>query len=248
MKINTAKQRLLAGQPAIGIVSTTGSAVVASFLGRAGFDFVIVDNQHGNWDDTTTLNAFQALTLEGCVPYTRARKNDFYAIGRMLDRGALGIIVPMVNSAEEAQATAYAVRYPPVGGRSYGFALAEYHGSGYADWIDEQVHLAVQIETAEAVARAEEILGVAGVDGCWIGPTDLAASMGTQRGSEAHSAAILSVLAACRKVGKIPGIHTYGVAEAQRWLEAGFLFVTLGGETGLLMEGSKQMLRAVGRR
>ncbi len=247
MKINTTKQRLLAGQQAIGIVSSLGSAVSTGFLARAGFDFVLVDNQHGNWDDTTSLHAFQAITLESCVPFTRVRKNDFYAIGRMLDRGALGIIVPMVNSAEEAQATAYAVRYPPTGGRSYGFTLAEYHGSGYGSWIDEQVYLGVQIETAEAVARAEEILGVAGVAGCWVGPTDLAASLGTQRGSEAHTAAILSVLAACKKVGKVPGIHTYGAAEAQRWLEAGFRFVTLGAETGLLLDGSKQMLRAVGR-
>ena len=247
MKINTAKQRLLAGQPAIGIVSSLGSSGVAGFLARAGFDLVIVDNQHGNWDDTTTLNAFQAITLEACVPFTRVRKNDFYAIGRTLDRGALGIIVPMVNSAEEAQAAAYAMRYPPVGGRSYGFSLAEYHGSGYGSWVDEQVYLAVQIETAEAVTRAGEILGVTGVDGCWIGPTDLAASMGTQRGSAAHSDAILSVLAACQKAGKIPGIHTYGVSEARRWLEAGFLFVTIGAETGLLLDGSKQALQGVGR-
>lgn len=247
MKINTAKQRLLAGQPAIGINAGLGSAEVAGLLARAGFDFVLVDNQHGNWDDTTSLHAFQAITLAGCVPFTRVRKNDFYAIGRMLDRGALGIVVPFVNSAQEAQAAAYAMRYPPAGGRSYGFTLAEYHGSGYGDWVDEQVYLAVQIETAEAVKRAGEILATPGVDGCWIGPTDLAASLGTRRGAEEHTAAILSVLAACQKAGKVPGIHTYGAVEAQRWLDAGFRFVTLGAETGLLTEGGKQMLRTVGR-
>ncbi|MEJ5197414.1 MAG: aldolase/citrate lyase family protein [Anaerolineae bacterium] len=247
MKINTVKQRLSAGQPAIGIVAGLGSAVVAGVLARAGFDFVLVDNQHGNWDDTTSLHAFQAITLEGSVPFTRVRKNDFYAIGRMLDRGALGIVVPMVNSAADAAAAAYAMRYPPAGGRSYGFTLAEYHGSGYGSWIDEQVYLAVQIETAEAVARAEEILAVDGVDGCWIGPTDLAASLGTQRGSEAHAAAILRVLEACCKTGKVPGLHTYTLAEAQRWLEAGFRFITVGAETGLLLEGSRQLLQAMRR-
>lgn len=246
MKVNTVKQRLLGGRPAIGIVSSLGSAVVAGFLARAGFDFVLVDNQHGNWDDTTSLHAFQAITLEGKVPFTRVRKNDFYAIGRMLDRGALGIVVPMVNSAADAAAAAYAVRFPPVGGRSYGFTLAEYHGSGYGSWIDEQVYLAVQIETAEAVARAEEILAVDGVDGCWVGPTDLAASLGTQRGSEPHSAAILRVLEACQKVGKVPGIHTYSVAEARRWLEAGFRFVTVGAEVGLLLEGGRRVREEVG--
>ncbi len=154
MKVNTVKQRLLAGQPALGIVCSLGSPIVAGVLARAGFDFVLVDNQHGNWDDTTTLHAFQAITLEGSMPFTRVRKNDFYAIGRMLDRGAFGVVVPFVNSAQEAQAAVYAMYYPPTGGRSYGFVLAEYHGSGYGSWIDEQLFLAVQIETAEAVAHA----------------------------------------------------------------------------------------------
>jgi 4-hydroxy-2-oxoheptanedioate aldolase len=247
MKINTTKQRLLAGQQAVGINASLGSAEVAGFLARAGFDFVLVDNQHGNWDDTTSLHAFQAITLAGCAPFTRVRKNDFYAIGRMLDRGALGIIVPFVNSAAEAQAAAYAMRYPPAGGRSYGFTLAEYHGSGYGDWIDEQVYLAVQIETVEAVAHAGEILGTPGVDGCWIGPTDLAASLGTQRGSAAHTSAILSVLAACQKAGKVPGIHTYGAADAKRWLDAGFRFVTVASEVALIQDGSRQALATVGR-
>jgi 4-hydroxy-2-oxoheptanedioate aldolase len=238
---------LLAGQQAVGIVASLGSPAVTGVLARTGFDFVLVDNQHGNWDDTTSLHAFQTIALEGCSPFTRVRKNDFYAIGRMLDRGALGIIVPMVNSAEEALAAAYAVRYPPTGGRSYGFVLAEYHGSGYGDWIDQQVYLAVQIETAEAVARAEEILGTPGVDGCWIGPTDLAASLATPRGSDAHTAAILSVLAACQKTGKAPGIHTYAAADAKRWLDAGFRFVTVASEVALLQDGGRQALARVGR-
>lgn len=247
MKVNAVKQRLAAGLPVVGINAALGSVEVAGFLARAGFDLVLVDNQHGNWDDTTSLQAFQRITLEGCTPFTRVRKNDFYAIGRMLDRGALGVVVPFVNAVEDAQAAAFAMRYPPRGGRSYGFTLAEYHGAGYGDWIDDQVYLGVQIESAEAVARAGEILAVAGVDGCWIGPTDLAASLGTQRGSEAHTAAILSVLAACKKAGKVPGIHTYGVADAQRWLDAGFRFVTVASEIGLLLDGGKQALHSLGR-
>ncbi len=247
MKINTAKQHLLAGQPALGILASTGSAVAAGYLARAGFDFVVVDNQHGNWDDTTTIHAFHAIAAESSLPYTRVRKNDFYAIGRMLDRGALGVIVPFVNTVEEAQAAAFAMRFPPRGGRSYGFTLAEYHGTGYGEWIDEQVYLAVQIESAQAVARAEDILAVEGVDGCWIGPVDLAASLGVQRGSEQHTAAILSVVEACRKVGKIPGIHTYDAIESQRWLDAGFRFVTVGAEPILLLDGGRQALRMLGR-
>ena len=134
MKVNAVKQRLAAGQPVVGINAALGSSEAAGFLARAGFDLILVDNQHGNWDDTTSLQAFQRITLEGCTPFTRVRKNDFYAIGRMLDRGALGVVVPFVNSVEDAQAAAFAMRYPPRGGRSYGFTLAEYHGAGYGEW------------------------------------------------------------------------------------------------------------------
>ena len=166
----------------------------------------------------------------------------------MLDRGALGVVVPFVNSVEDAQAAAFAMRYPPRGGRSYGFTLAEYHGAGYGDWIDDQVYLGVQIESAEAVARAEDILAVDGSR--WL--LDRADGFGrvaghTTRHTEAHTAAILSVLAACRKVGKVPGIHTYGVADAGRWLDAGFRFVTVASEIGLLLDGGKQALRTLGR-
>jgi 4-hydroxy-2-oxoheptanedioate aldolase len=247
MKINTAKQRMLAGQPALGIHLGLGSPAVAEVLGRAGFDFVQVDNQHGNWDDTTSLQAFETITLAGSIPTARVRQNDFYAIGRLLDRGALGIVVPMVNSAEEAQAVAYAMRYPPIGGRSFGAALAEYHGRDYIKWADEQIFAAVQIETAQAVDQAEEILSVPGIDGCWIGPTDLAASLGVERGSDAHTAAILRVRDACRKTGKIAGIHTYGVTESQRWLDAGFLFVTVGSEAIMLASAGAQALRDLRR-
>src|SRR5207302_9342148 len=133
-------------------------------------------------------------------------QNDFYAIGRLLDRGALGIIVPMVNSVEEARAAARAVRYPPRGGRSWGPLLPGYDVPEYGNWINDEVFLAVQIESAQAVDCAEEIMAVDGVDGCWIGPADLARSMGVDQNTPAHEAAIMRVLDACRKTGKIPGL------------------------------------------
>ena len=144
----------------------------------AGFDFVLVDNQHGDWDDATTLAAFRAISLGNATPVARVRQNDFYAIGRLLDRGALGIVVPMVNSADEARAAAFAMRYPPYGGRSYAGSLAVHYGPDYDTWADREVFLAVQIETAQAAEHAEEIMAVEGVDGCWIGPMDLARSLG----------------------------------------------------------------------
>jgi 4-hydroxy-2-oxoheptanedioate aldolase len=241
--INTAKQRMLAGQPALGIVLGMGSPTIAGIVARCGFDFVLVDNQHGDWDDTTTLAAFRNISLGSAIPMTRVRQNDFYAIGRLLDRGALGIVVPMVNSADEARAAAFAMRYPPYGGRSFAGSLAVHYGADYDTWADREVFLAVQIETAQAAEHVEEILAVAGVDGCWIGPMDLARSMGVATGAPAHEDAILRVLAACRKTGKIPGIYTPDVATARRRFGQGFQFVTAADDGGLITAGAWEVVR-----
>lgn len=245
--INAVKQKMLAGQPALGIVLGMGSPTAAGIAARAGFDFVLVDNQHGDWDDATTLAAFRAISLGEAVPMARVRQNDFYAIGRLLDRGALGLAVPMVNSPEEARAAAFAMRYPPAGGRSYADSLAVHYGPDYTRWANDEVFLALQIETAQAVAQAEAILAVDGVDGCWIGPFDLGRSMGvdlrTPAGAQAHEDAILRVLDACHKTGKIPGIYTPNVATAHRRLAQGFLFVTAADDGALIAEGAREVLR-----
>jgi len=241
--INTAKQKMLAGQPVVGIVLGLGSPTAAARLTACGFDFLVVDNQHGDWDDTATLAAFRAISLGSAMPMTRVRKNDYYAIGRMLDRGALGIIAPMVNSADEARAAAFATRYPPQGGRSFAGCLAVHYGPDYAAWADREVFLAVQIETAQAAEHAEEIMAVEGVDGCWIGPMDLALSLGVAPGAPAHEDAILRVLAACRKTGKIPGIYTPNAAVARRRIEQGFQFVTAADDGGLLVVAAQEVVR-----
>ena len=238
---------MLAGQPTLGIVLGMGSPTVAGMVARSGFDFVLVDNQHGDWDDATTLAAFRNISLGSAVPMARVRQNDFYAIGRLLDRGALGIIVPMVNSADEARAAAFAMRYPPYGGRSFAGCLAVHYGPDYDTWADREVFLAVQIETAQAAEYAEEILAVAGVDGCWIGPADLARSLGVAMGAPAHQAAILRVLEACRHTGKIPGIYTPDATTARHRIEQGFQFVTVADDGGLIMAGAQEVLRQLER-
>ena len=101
--LNTAKQTMLEGRPAIGALAGLGSPLAAEYLSRAGFDFVLVDVQHGSWDLTPAKDAFRAISLGAAIPMARAAQNDFYAIGSLLDRGALGIVVPMLNSADEAR-------------------------------------------------------------------------------------------------------------------------------------------------
>jgi 4-hydroxy-2-oxoheptanedioate aldolase len=251
MRTNTAKQRMLEGQPAIGVVSGMASPLVAEMLSRAGFDFVLLDNQHGAWDDESSWLGFRGISTGSAIPMARVKQNDFGAIGRLLDRGALGIIVPMVDTVEQARAATNAVHYPPHGNRSCGPFLAGYHGADYDTWIDDQVFLAVQIESAQAVERVDEIMAVDGVDGCWIGPVDLSRSMSvdlrTAEGVRAHEQAILRVLEACQKARKIPGIYGGTPANARRWIECGFLFVTAADDGALLSSGAQDVMRQLGR-
>lgn len=243
--INTAKRRMLEGKPALGGAAGLGSPLSAELLALAGFHWVLVDNQHGRWEHEAIMAAFRSIRLAGSIPVARVQKNDFGLIGELLDEGALGIIVPLVNSAEDAKAAAYAMRYPPRGGRSIGAYGGLIYGPDYVQWANDEVFLAVQIETQQAVEHVEEILAVDGVDGCWIGPGDLAATMGvdvnTPAGQQAHLAAILRVLDACKKTNKIPGI--YGVDDPEGWLKRGFLFVTVGGDFSYVLDGATQTMR-----
>ncbi len=246
MRINTAKRRMLEGKLAIGAEVQLGSPLAAEALSLSGFDFVQVDNQHGAWNQESTTSALRSICLGSAVPMVRVQQNDFYAIGGLLDRGALGIVVPMVETVEQAKAAALAVRYPPQGGRSWGAFGARFHGSDYGEWIDEEVFLAIQIESKLAVDHVEDIMAVDGVDGCWIGPFDLAKSMGvdlsTSEGKKAHESAILKVLAACHKTNKIPGIWACSGAAKSR-IEQGFLFVVAGDDYEFVFDGANKLLQ-----
>lgn len=239
---NAAFRKMRSGQPAIGVTCGLGSPVAAEMLSRAGFDFVLVDNQHGVWNDETTAHAIRYICLGSAIPMARVSWNDFGAIGRLLDRGAMGIVVPMVNTVAEAEAAAFAMRFPPRGGRSGGGVLAVHYGPEYDRWINDEAFLAVQIETVEAVENAEAILSVDGVDGCWVGPSDLAKSMGVDRstpeGLKAHREMVARVEAACRKTGKIAGIS--GDLDITYWLQTGFKFITASYDGGLMLEGARR--------
>ena len=251
MAINKAKQRMLEGKAAIGAEISLGSPLATEFLSQMDFDFFMVDAQHGPWNDDNIMQAFRCISLGNATPMARVEQNDFGAIGRLLDRGALGIIVPMVNSVEEAEAAAFAMRYPPVGGRSGGPFGVGFHGGDYMSWSDDEVFLAVMIESRQAVERCEQIMAVEGVDGCYIGPNDLRISMGvdlnTAEGKEAHRAAILKVVEACDKTGKVFGISTSDLAETQFWLEQGGRFITAGEDAEWMLDGAQNTLKQLGR-
>jgi 4-hydroxy-2-oxoheptanedioate aldolase len=239
-RINRAKWKMVGGRPAIGTLAVLGTPLTAGILARAGYDFVLVDTQHGFWEMDQVAYAFRNIHLGDAVPVARVQKNDFYAIGALLDRGALGIVVPMVNTVEEAEAAAFAARCPPRGGRSAAGDVDGFLGSNYWEWIDDELFLAIQIETTEGLENVNEIMAVDGVDGCWIGPTDLARSMGVQLGDDAHEEAIRQVLEACLRNNKVPGIWAGEDAEAR--LEQGFRFVTASGDTTFVKNGAVETL------
>lgn len=251
MTVNPAKRRMLEGQPAYGAEVNLGSALSAELLSPLGFDFILVDNQHGAWDDNLSMTAFRSIGLGSAMPMARVRRNDFGAIGRLLDRGAMGIIVPMVNSVEEAKAAVHATRYPRIGGRSAGAFGTGFLGPNYMDWANDEVFLAIQIESVRAAEQAEQIMDVEGLDGCWIGPGDLSIDMGvdlsTPEGKAEHDALIQSVFDACIKVGKIPGIYTPSASEAKRRHAQGGLFLTTGGDGPWVVEGARNTLNELGR-
>ena len=228
MHHNTAKQMMYDGRPAIGAAACMGSPLAAEVLAKAGVDYVLVDDQHGIWQPDSIMAAFRSILVAGSVPMARVGKNDFYHIGAMLDRGALGIVVPMVHTAEDAAAAAYAMRYQPDGSRSIGAYGSVMYGADYMECANEDVFMAVQIESKQGLDNVEQIMAVEGVDGCWIGPADLAASMRldlTQPADQkSHEEAILHILQVCTKAGKIPGIACIGLGEKR--IRQGFLFVT----------------------
>jgi 4-hydroxy-2-oxoheptanedioate aldolase len=176
---NSAKAKMAAGQPAFGYALELGSPIAAELMATTGVDFIMIDTQHGSFGPDSTISALMAITAGGAAtPMARVAFNDYTRIGRLLDEGALGIVVPMVHTAEAARAAADACRFPPLGTRSWGWGRAGRSGDDYGDAVNAQIFVAVQIESAEAAANAEAILATPGVDGCWIGPGDLALSLG----------------------------------------------------------------------
>ncbi|NLD44937.1 MAG: 2,4-dihydroxyhept-2-ene-1,7-dioic acid aldolase [Chloroflexi bacterium] len=248
MLVNATKKRMQEGQLALGLTITMGAALAGKACALAGFDFVMVDNQHGNFGDDANQAAFDAIALGGAMPAIRVQENNYYTIGRALDRGALGIIVPMVNSVEDAREVVRACKYPPQGGRSFGPFGTEHLGSDYAARINDEVYVAVQIETIRAVERAEEILSVEGIDGCWIGPADLGLSMGvdlnTAEGKRAHSAAIQRVLEICQRLGKVPGIAARSW-NAKEFADMGFRYITVGSDMILMSTMCQQVIKDI---
>lgn len=250
---NRVKALLNTGQPALGVVITMPSPSVVESLARAGFDWMWLDLEHSPIDLETADRMIQATQGTEIVPIVRVAWNRHWLAKPVLDMGAKGVIMPCVNSKPEAVAAVQALRYPPEGVRGVGASVAARRWglptSEYLKVANQEILAILQIENIEAVNRIDEILTIPGIDLIFIGPNDLAASMGLL-GQTTHprvEEAIQKVLAATKKAKVPAGILGFSPDEANRRIEQGFQFIAVASDGGLLSSGAKDVLRQIKR-
>jgi 4-hydroxy-2-oxoheptanedioate aldolase len=256
MRPNPVKRALKAGQPSVGTWLSLGSILAARFLARAGFAWLTVDIEHSLVDWETASHMFAAIADAGCIALARVPSNRHDHIKRVLDNGAHGIVVPMVNSREEAQAAVAACLYPPVGNRSVGgSAHALNFGASAADYFaraNEEVLIVLQCEHIQAVENADAIFSVPGIDAIFVGPNDLAASMrgkdGRPPSGEATAQAMKHILETCRNHHVAPGLHCTSAEEARHRMDEGWQFVAIGSELRMMLNGVNAILEGLGGR
>ncbi len=250
MPINTFKQRLQSGPAQIGLWLGLADPYCAELAANAGFDWLLIDGEHAPNDLRGLLGQLQAVAPYASQPVIRPVIGDTALIKQLLDIGAQTLLVPMVESAEQARELVRAMHYPPHGVRGVGSALARASRwnsiPGYLDKADEQMCLLVQIENLDGLAKLDEIVAVEGVDGVFIGPADLSASM-SHRGNPGHpevQAAIEDAIVRIGKAGKAAGILSADQSLARRYLELGAKFVAVGVDTTVLMRGLQTLASA----
>jgi 4-hydroxy-2-oxoheptanedioate aldolase len=231
------REKLEAGGPAIGLWASIPSALTAEAAALAGPDYVVADQQHGALDPATLMAMLTAIAGAGVPPLVRVARNEPFAIGQALDLGAHGVIVPMVESAEEAARAVSACRYAPGGTRSFGALRA---GAG------ERPLCLVMIETRAGLENAAAIAATPGLDGIYVGPSDLALSLGLQPTIRLEHPPVLEALAVvhanCADAGVIAGVHCLAAEDVPAQAER-FAMVTAGGDTLLLQAATAAALR-----
>jgi 4-hydroxy-2-oxoheptanedioate aldolase len=233
--VNPLAKMLREGKQAVGGWATLPSSLLVEIAGRQKLDYVCIDLQHGLIDDSSSIDMLQALSVTSAIPIVRVRWNEPPAIMSALDAGALGVIVPMIETAEDARQAVRACRYPPHGQRSYGPIRAR-DIIGSTDPRDlEQVMCIVMIETEQAIANLDEIMKVPGVDALYIGPSDLGLALGETPGkqSEDFYTLVEDIRTRATAQGLPIGIHTAHGEVAKKHLAEGFNFVTLYSDAGL---------------
>lgn len=245
---NAFKERLLAGEPQIGLWLSIPSAFTAEICATAGFDWLLLDGEHTPNDIQTVLSQLQAIGAYPLShPIARPVTGDSVLIKQLLDVGVQTLLIPMVDDAEQAAQLVAATRYPPNGFRGVGYGTARVSRwdlrTDYPKVADQEVCLLVQAETKTAIDHLDDICAVEGVDGVFLGPSDLAAAYG-HLGNPAHpevQAVIEQGIATILKHGKAPGVLTPNEALAKHYLSLGAKFVAVGLEARVLARGIREL-------
>jgi 4-hydroxy-2-oxoheptanedioate aldolase len=254
MRENTLKRRLAAGETVVGTWMNLSEPLAAGILASHGWDWILIDMEHGPIPLADAAAMVTAVRAQDSVPIVRAAWNESAQIQRVLDLGAWGVMVPVVNDAEDARRAVRDARFPPLGERSRGGVRANLTWNTdpgtYSRRANDEILLLVQVETEESVSNIDEILSVTGVDGVFVGPNDLAFSGGKPwpdvwLKDDTYMALIDKVAGAVKGSGKFAGILARDPVQGAQMIARGYQFVGVGGDAAFLTAGSKQALEAV---
>ena len=247
MRPNSVLQSWRNNGQSVGGWLSIGNAYTAETMASLGFDYLCVDMQHGmlSYDDLKYM--LPAISNYDSIPFVRVPWNEPYEIMKALDAGAYGVIVPMVNNREEAELAVDSCRYPPDGHRSFGpIRAAMYGGRGYAHEANDQIACVAMVETADGIDNLDEIASTPGLDGIYIGPSDLGYALGlsptTGSQEEKHKETVEKIRVTCREHGIAAGIHTGSLDFTKHYLSQGFNLVTLGTDSAFMARTAGQEL------
>jgi 4-hydroxy-2-oxoheptanedioate aldolase len=250
MRSNRIHELFRAGRPAIGGWVATPSPITGELFGAVGFDAVAIDLQHGLIDINTCFNLLHAISATSAAPFVRVSGNHFAEINKVLDAGAYGVICPLVNSAEEAQRFVDAARYPPLGTRSYGPVRGLlYGGDDYFERAGDTVIALAMVETRQALSAIDAILATEGLDGIFVGPNDLAISLGLGPGADWRAGPLADALADAvsrtKRAKKMCSIWCPSETMAADMIALGFNLVFPGADTVMLRAEAARRLAAL---
>jgi 4-hydroxy-2-oxoheptanedioate aldolase len=253
MKKNYVKEKLRRGEPSYGTWLSLGDLYATRVLARMGFDWLTLDMEHSaiDWSQTTSL--FGAIADAGCVPLARVPDGTHWYIKRALDAGAWGIVVPMVDTVEQAQIAIAAAKYPPTGNRSLGGGMHSMNfdatAAEYYAQANDEILVVLMTESPQGIKNAPEIYSLPGVDAIFIGPNDLRAQMRGPDGKDPtpaeHEAAVQRVIEVGKQVGTPTGIHAMDAQSALDRTEQGMQFLAIGSDLRLMSLKAQETVSAL---
>ena len=253
MKTNPVKEKLRQGKPTFGTWLSLGNLHATRVLARSGFEWLTLDIEHAAFDWSQAAMIFAAVADAGCVPLARVPEGDHYCIKRVLDAGAFGIVVPMVDTLQQARVAIAAAKYPPEGNRSVGGGMHALNfaatAGDYYQRANDEILVVLQTESPTGVENAEAIYSLPGCDAIFVGPNDLRFNMrppdGTMPTPEEHEAMIRRVIDVGKRVGTPTGIHTMDPESALKRAEQGMQFIAVGSDLRMLNTRVQETVKAL---